>query len=139
MKKLIILSLVFFSMYACIKKDALKYDPKLVGEWIGNEEDINTWLTINADGQGYFSTFGSGGEGDVSGAVKYSLFEKKMWIGSKKFKVTKWLTGITDGVSELKTREKTTLRDTIYPIDMKMILQTGFLSSRSIVLYRIKQ
>ncbi len=139
MKKSAILSIVFLCMFACIKKDALKYDPKLVGTWVGNENKINTWLIINADGQGYFSTYGSGGEGDVSGAVKYSLFEKKMWIGSKKFKVTKWLTGITDGVSDLATKNKTTLKDTTYPIDMKMILQTGFFSSRSIVLYRVKQ
>ena len=137
MKKLAILSLVFLSMFACIKKDALKYDPKLVGTWVGNEDKVNTWLIINPDGQGYYSTYGND-EGDESGAVKYSLFEKKMWVGSKKFKVTEWLTGHTDGVSELATKEKTTLKDTTYAIDMKMILKLGILSSRSIVLYRIK-
>ena len=138
MKKLIILSLVLLSMYACIKKDALKYDPKLVGEWVSNEDNVRTWLNINSDGQGYYYTIG--GESDASGEVKYSLFEKKMWIVKRKFKVSKWLTGRTDGIDTVRTTVRTTGKDTIYKIDMKMVLQTtGIFSGRSITLYRLWQ
>lgn len=139
MKKIILLSFIVLGLFSCIKKKALKYDPELVGTWVSNENKVNTWLEINTDGQGYYSTVGND-EGDVSGEVQYSLFEKKMWVGKKKFKVRKWLTGITDGVSELPTKERTTLKDTTYAIDMKMILEsTGVFSGRSMTLYRIKQ
>lgn len=138
MKKLVILSLVLFCTYSCIKKAALKYDPKLVGEWVSNEDNVKTWLNINTDGQGYYYTNGS--EGDVSGEVQYSLFEKKMYIGKRKFKVSKWLTGRTDGIDTLRTTVRTTGKDTIYRIDMKMVLQTtGLFSGRSITLYRLWQ
>lgn len=139
MKKIIVFSLVMFCMFSCIKKAALKYDPELVGTWVGNEEGVNTWLKITPDGQGYYETYGND-EADASGEVKYSLFEKKMWIGKRKFKVSKWLTGRTDDVDTLRTKELNTLKDTTYTIDMKMILNsTGVFSARSIVLYRIKE
>lgn len=139
MKKIIILSLILLGTFSCIKKKALKYDPELVGTWVSNNDSVNTWLTINTDGQGYYSTYGND-EGNVSGEVQYSLFEKKMWVGKKKFKVRKWLTGKTDGISELSTKEINTLKDTTYAIDMKMVLEsTGVFSGRSITLYRIKQ
>ncbi|MCD6020099.1 MAG: hypothetical protein K0S53_3220 [Bacteroidetes bacterium] len=139
MKKIIILMLVLLCGYSCIKKDALKYDPELVGEWVGYEDNVYTWLTINSDGQGHYSTNGSD-EADQSGSVKYSLFEKKMWIGGKKFKIAKWITGVTDGVSSVETKEKETLRDTVYDIDMKMVLETtGIMAHRSVTLYRTKQ
>ncbi len=138
MKKIIILSLVLLGTYSCIKKAALKYDPKLVGEWVSNEEGVKTWLTINTDGQGYYYT--TGDEGDVSGEVKYSLFEKKLFIGKRKFKVSKWLTGRTDGIDTLRTTVRNTGKDTIYKIDMKMVLQTtGLFSGRSVTLYRLWQ
>jgi len=130
--------LVVLGFYACIKKDALKYDPELVGTWVSNQDNVYTWLTITSDGQGHYSS-SDNDESDVRGEVKYSLFEKKMWIGKKKYKVEQWLTGKTDDVSELKTKEYQTLKDTTYAIDMKMILKyTGALSGRSVTFYRIK-
>jgi hypothetical protein len=125
--------------FSCIKKKALKYDPDLVGVWVSNSDSINTWLTITPDGQGNYSTHGDD-ETVASGEVKYSLFENKMWVGSKKFKVEKWLTGNTEGVSSVKTKELGTLKDTTYYIDMKMILKTTALfNKRTIVLYRLHQ
>jgi hypothetical protein len=138
MKKIFLLILVVFGSYGCIKKKALKYDPQLVGTWVSNQDSVYTWLMITSDGQGHYSTSGND-EAVESGEVKYSLFEKKMWIGRKKYKVEKWLTGNTDGISELQTKEFQTMKDTTYAIDMKMILKyTGALSGRSITFYRIK-
>lgn len=138
MKKYLILILIIGGLASCIKKKALNYDPDLVGTWVSNQDSINTWLVILQDGQGSYSTYGND-EADASGEVKYSLFEKKIWVGKKKFKVTSWLTGKTDGVSGITTKEKGTLKDTTYFIDMKMILKsTGVINGRSITFYRIK-
>lgn len=137
MKKIFLLVLVVLGSYACIKKDAIKYDSQLAGTWVSNQDDVYTWLIISSDGQGHYSTSGND-EADERGEVKYSLFEKKMWIGSKKYKVEQWLTGNTDGISELKTKEKETLKDTTYAIDMKMVLKYTGLQGRSITFYRIK-
>lgn len=138
MKKIVILALVVLFTYSCIKKDALKYDPKLVGTWVSNQDDVYTWLIISSDGQGHYSTNGNE-EADERGEVKYSLFEKKMWVGSKKYKVEQWLTGNTDGVAELRTKEFQTLKDTTYAIDMKMVLKyTGAFSGRSVTFYKVK-
>lgn len=136
MKKILALTLIVLGTYSCIKKDALKYDSELSGSWVSYQDDVYTWLTITSDGQGHYST--SNNEADERGEVKYSLFEKKMWIGSKKYKVEQWLTGNTDGVSELKTKEKETMKDTTYAIDMKMVLKYTGLAGRSITFYRIK-
>jgi type 1 glutamine amidotransferase len=140
MKKITIVLLASFLVcFSCIKKKALKYDPDLVGTWVSNSDSVNTWLIITSDGQGIYSTHGNN-EDDAKGEVKYSLFENKMWIGEKKFKVVEWLTGITDGVSSVKTKEYTTLKDTTYYIDMKMILKTTTLfKKRSITFYRLYQ
>ena len=122
-----------------LKKKALKYDPALVGVWVAYSDNVYTWLTITPDGIGHYSTNGNN-EGDGNGEVDYSLFENKMWVGSRKFKITKWLTGKTDGVYSIATKEFGTLKDTTYSIDMKMILKTTiFQSSRTIVLYRVHQ
>ncbi|HXB42385.1 MAG TPA: hypothetical protein VNZ49_17735 [Bacteroidia bacterium] len=141
MKKLTIMffAILFLSCYSCIKKKALKYDPALVGTWVGNSDSVNTWLIITSDGLGHYSTKGNN-EGDGTGEVDYSLFENKMWVGQRKFKITKWLTGKTDGVNSIATKEYGTLKDTTYRIDMKMILKTTiFQSGRTIVLYRVHQ
>ena len=137
MKKIFLLALVVLGTYSCIKKDALKYDPQLSGNWVSNQDDEYTWLTITSDGQGHYSTAGND-EADQRGEVKYSLFEKKMWIGKKKFKVEQWLTGNTDEISELKTKEYQTMKDTTYAIDMKMVLRYTGIAGRSITFYRIK-
>jgi hypothetical protein len=139
MKKTFLLLVVVLSLFSCIKKDALKYDPKLAGTWVGNEDKVFTWLVIGQNGDGHYVTKGDL-EFDVAGAVRYSVFEKKMWIGKKKFRVSSWLTGITDGISELKTKDLSTYQDTTYAIDMKMVLHTtGLLTARSVLLYRVKQ
>jgi hypothetical protein len=139
MKKLIILSLVLFSAYSCIKKQAIKYDPELVGTWVANQDSVYTWLIINPDGIGSYSTRGND-EGDVNGEVKYSVFERKMWVDKKKFKVTVWHTGKLDRESAFTTKEKSTLKDTTYRIDKKMILEsTGVFSGRSITFFRVMQ
>jgi hypothetical protein len=138
-KTLFLLVVVSLVSYSCIKKKALKYDPALVGTWVSNSDSINTWLTITPDGVGSYSTNGNS-EGSVSGQVYYSLFENKMYIGHRKFKISKWITGKTDGVSSIATKEIGTLKDTTYRIDMKMILKTTiFQSGRTIVLYRLHQ
>jgi hypothetical protein len=138
-KSAILLFAILLVCFSCIKKKALKYDPALVGVWVSNSDSINTWLTITPDGQGTYSTHGNT-EASASGEVDYSLFENKMWVGSRKFKVSKWITGKTDGVSAIATKELGTLKDTTYRIDMKMILKTTtFLAGRTIVFYRIHQ
>jgi hypothetical protein len=137
MKKILILTIVLFAAFSCIKKDALKYDPELVGTWVSNSDNVNTWLIIQPDGIGNYSTKGND-EGDVSGEVKYSLFERKMWVGSKKFKVTVWRSGKVDGVDSLKTKSKATLKDTTYKVDEKMILKnTEAFARRTITFYRV--
>lgn len=137
MQKIFFILFVVLVLTACIKKDALKYDPELVGTWVSNQDNVYTWLIITSDGQGYYSTMGND-DADERGEVKYSLFEKKMWIGRKKYKVEQWLTGKTDGVEEFKTKEFESHKDTTYPIDMKMILRYTGIPGRSINFYRIK-
>ena len=138
MKKIIIFSLILISAYSCIKKKALKYDPELVGTWVSNEDSsVYSWLIITPDGTGTYSTHGNNEE-EAVGEVKYSLFERKMWIGKEKFKVLVWRSGKTDGVSSYPTKKYKTLKDTVYVIDEKMTLKTGALG-RTIDFYRIKQ
>lgn len=140
MKKLFfLLAIVSLVSYSCVKKKALKYDPDLAGTWVSNSDSINTWLFISTDGIGKYSTYGDN-DTEASGTVTYSLFENKMWVGHRKFKVSKWITGRTDGVSTLSTKEYSTLKDTTYRVDMKMILKTTiFHSGRTIVFYRVHQ
>lgn len=134
----VLLVLIFVS-YSCVKKKAIKYDPKLVGTWVSNSDSINSWLIISPDGIGKYATYGND-EGEANGEVDYSLFENKLWVRNRKFKVEKWITGKTDGVSELKTKVYSTLKDTTYRVDMKMILRTTiFHSRRTIVFYRVYQ
>jgi hypothetical protein len=137
MKKIIIFTLVLISAYSCIKKKALKYDPELVGTWVANDDNkVYTWLIITPEGTGTYSTYGND-EAEVVGEVKYSLFERKMWVGLEKFKVLVWRSGKTDGVSSFPAKEYKTHKDTVYIVDEKMILKTGALG-RTIDFFRIK-
>jgi hypothetical protein len=139
MKKAILFTLIVFCAFSCIKKKALKYDPELVGTWVSNEDSVYTWLIITPDGIGDYSTDGNS-ETSSKGEVKYSVFERKMWVGSRRFKVTVWRSGKLDGVGQLKTKEKGTFKDTTYVVDEKMILKSLALGSRrTITLYRIKK
>jgi hypothetical protein len=136
-KKLIVFSLILISAYSCIKRPAIKTDPGLIGTWVANDgEGVYSWLIIDHEGRGNYSTLGNN-EGEAVGEVKYSLFERKMWVGDEKFKVTVWRSGRLDGVGELKTKEYKTLKDTTYAVEEKMVLKTGALG-RSIDFYKIK-
>ncbi len=139
LKKLVPLLLVVVCAYSCIKKKALKYDPELVGTWVSNEDSVHTWLIITADGIGDYATKGNS-ESNSKGEVSYSVFERKMWVGKKKFKVTVWRSGKLDGVGQLKTKERGTMKDTTYVVDEKMVLKSLEIGSRrTITLYRIKK
>jgi hypothetical protein len=140
MKKLSLLLFVpALICFSCIKKKALKYDPDLVGTWVNKTDSVYTWLIITPDGLGKYTTEGND-EITASGEVNYSLFENKMWVGNRKFKVKSWISGKTDGVSGVTTKEYGTLKDTTYYIDRKMILKTTiFHSNRTIPLYRVHE
>lgn len=135
MKKLIIYSLVLLASYSCIKRKAIKTDPELIGHWVSKDGNVYSWLTIDEEGRGNYSTYGND-EGEAVGEVKYSLFERKMWVGEEKFKVTVWRSGRLDGVGMLATKEYKTLKDTTYIVVEKMVLKTGALG-RSIDFYKI--
>jgi hypothetical protein len=135
MKKLIIFSLILISAYSCIKKKALKTDPELVGTWVSKDGSVYSWLIIDEEGRGNYSTLGND-DGEAVGEVKYSLFERKMWVGDKKFKVLVWRSGRLDGVGMLATKEYKTLKDTTYIVVEKMVLKAGALG-RSIDFYKI--
>lgn len=138
-KKIILVCLSLLLAYSCIKKRAIKYDPGLVGTWVSNQDSVRTWLIINPDGIGDYSTDGNN-EKSVNGEVKYSVFERKMWVGKKKFKVPVWRSGKLDGVDRIATKEKGTFKDTTYFVDEKMILQTtDVFSKRAVTLYRVKK
>lgn len=139
MRIILVAIIALFCLPSCIKKDALKYDPLLEGMWVSNSDSISTWLIIDSDGKGDFLTYQDHDE-RVNGDVKYSLFEKKMWIGVKKFKVIEWLTGKTNGVEEVKMKAYRTNTDTTYKIEMEMKLKyTGILNAREILFYKVHQ
>lgn len=139
MKKTFIFIVILFFTWSCIKKKALKYDPELVGTWVSKEDSVYTWLIITADGIGDYSTKGNA-ESSSKGEVKYSVFERKMWVGSRRFKVTVWRSGKLDGIDRLVTKERGTMKDTTYYVDEKMILKSLELGSRrTITLYRVKK
>lgn len=138
MKKIILFSLILISAYSCIKKKALKYDPQLVGTWVSNQDSsVYSWLIITPDGVGTYATHGNNEE-EAVGEVKYSLFERKMWVGKEKFKVLAWRSGKTDGVSSYPAKKYKSLKDTVYVVDEKMTLKTGALG-RTVDFFRIKQ
>ena len=138
MKKLILITLVLICAYSCVKKKALKYDPELVGTWVSNEDStVYTYLFIREDGIGTYVTYGNDEE-EAVGEVKYSLFERKLWIGLEKFKVEVWRSGRLDGIGTVAMKEYKTWKDTVYAVDEKMVLKTGVLG-RTVDFYRIRK
>jgi hypothetical protein len=141
MKKLFILLVFTSCFFSCIKKRAIKYDPELAGTWVANSDSTYFWLKVNSDGHGVYRAYERKKEEEqVSGQVRYSVFELKMWVGTRKFKVKEWLTADMKGVSELKAKDYTTLNDTTYSVDRRMVLRTSILDSRRYIsFYRIKE
>lgn len=138
MKKIILFTLMLIASYSCIKKNALKYDPQLVGTWVANDGNkIYSWLIIDSEGKGNYSTLGND-EGGAVGDVKYSLFERKMWVGKEKFKVLVWRSGRLDGVGTLKTKDYINHKDTTYVVVEKMVLKRGVIG-RTIDFYKISE
>ncbi|HEY1055660.1 MAG TPA: hypothetical protein VGE24_11010 [Emticicia sp.] len=139
MKKLIILLLCVLSLTTCIKKKALKYDPDLVGTWVGTEgSELNYWIRVYDDGKATFRTLEYGEDNRYSGSIKYSVFELKMWIGSTKFKVKEWLTADMKGVYELEALDWEKALKKKYTVDRRMVLRTTLFNDfRLITFYRI--
>ncbi|MDO8998371.1 MAG: hypothetical protein Q7W45_01300 [Bacteroidota bacterium] len=141
MKKLLFLFLFTICWCSCIKKRAIKYDPDLAGTWVGTFDNNYYWLKVNADGNGTYRNYNGGFKDELkTGQVKYSLFELRMWVGNKKFKVKEWLTADMKDVFEVMAKDYETLADTKYQVDRRMVLKnTVFDSGKFITLYRIKQ
>jgi hypothetical protein len=141
MKKLIIIILPVLCLCSCIKKNALKYDPDLVGTWVSTADSTYYWLIITPDGKGVYRTRESASnDREVSGDVKYSVFELKMWVGVTKFKVKEWLTGGMNGTEAVSTKDYQTLNNITYPVDRRMVLKTDLVhGSNLITFYRVTQ
>lgn len=141
MKFDLIIVLVCLFQFSCIKKNALKADSNLVGIWVSYDGGYNTWLLINPDGNAIYRTYDQIDNKDskFDGIAKYSLFEKKFYVGSTKFKIITPNTGHTDGVTEVSVKSYNTLQDTIYQVDRKLTLKTSLLHRRRIInFYRAK-
>lgn len=142
MKKIIILALSVLCLVACVKKKAIKYDPELEGTWVSHPQDsAYYWFTVKHDGNGEFRTYkGVSDDRIISGKVKYSVFELKMWVGTTKFKCKEWLTGDMNDILFVSTKDYKTLRDTIYPVDRRMVLKTTIFNSNDLIEFcRIRQ
>ncbi len=125
---------------SCIKKDAIKADKNIVGTWVSNDDSYITWLIIDAKGNGTYRTYDLVEHKDskFTGDAKYNLFEKKLFIGATKFQVNEANTDNTGGISEIKAKVYSSLKDTIYSIDRKLTLKTSvFHRSRVINFYRL--
>jgi hypothetical protein len=140
MKKIIlkafVLLIVCVAFNSCIKKDAIKYDPELVGTWVTNDDSTGNfaWLLINADGTGAFVTTQNGEE--AAGTVKYSIFERKLWIGLEKFKVLEWHTGALGGPSGIQSREYKSNAKKMYTVDKRMVIKPRLFGD-GVTLFRI--
>jgi hypothetical protein len=141
MKKLVLFSIVLFTFFSCIKKKALNYDPDLVGTWVGTVDSTSFWLKVKADGQGTYRAFEPRGKDRiVSGLVRYSVFELKMWVGTEKFKYKEWLTKDMKEVYEVDARDYDSLKTMHYNVDRRMVLKsTAFHGGYYITFYRIAQ
>jgi hypothetical protein len=141
MKKLILLAIIGACLFSCIKKRALKYDPDLVGTWVGTVDSVSYWLKVGEDGNGTYRQFKSKKDDRIiSGQVKYSVFELKMWVGTEKFKYIEWLTKDMKNVYEVDARDYDSLKITHYAVDRRMVLRTPALHSRHYVsFYRLIQ
>lgn len=140
-KNLIIFALCLLFAGSCIKKKAIKYDPEMVGTWVGNADGKNYWFIVNENDDGEFRTYKDVTDDRViSGKVKYSVFELKMWVGTTKFKVKEWLTSGMYGLDSIATKDYATLRDTTYSVDRRMVLRLPFNNDRTLLtLGRIRQ
>lgn len=140
-KILVILSVCIISINSCIKKSAIKYDPEMVGSWVGVKDSTSYWFNVTEDGFGTYRVYKSASDDRIiSGKVKYSVFELKMWVGSTKFKVKEWLTGGTAGVDSIATRNYNNLAPAKYSIDRMMIIKSTLFNENDLVsLYRIRQ
>lgn len=96
---------------------------------------------IYPDGNGTYRNYERGYEDELkTGQVKYSLFELKMWVGSKKIKCKEWLTADMKGVHDVTAKDYETLVTAKYQVDRRMVLNTSvFDSGKYITLYRVKQ
>jgi hypothetical protein len=141
MKKLIIFAVTILCFSSCIKKRAIKYDPDLVGTWVGTIDSTYFWLKVNPDGNGTYRSYEKGYVDELkTGQVKYSVFELKMWVGSEKFKVKEWLTADMKGVNVVSAKDYETLANMKYDVDRRMVVRTSLFHSRLfITFYRIKQ
>jgi hypothetical protein len=125
MKKLILITVALLTIFSCIKKKALKYDPDLVGTWVGTVDSVSYWLKVGEDGNGIYRQLDPKGKDRIiSGYVKYSVFELKMWVGTEKFKYKEWLTKDLKNVHEVDARDYTSLKITHYYVDRRMVLRT---------------
>lgn len=132
-----------FICYSCIKKKAIKVDSELVGVWVSNDDGYATWLIIEPNGHAIYRTYDKltyGRDSKYEGIAKYSLFEKKFYVGNTKFQVLIANTGHTDGVTEIKTKSYNKIgADTTYHVDRKFRLKTSILhGSRIINFYKSK-
>jgi len=141
MKKLLLIALSLFCLYSCVKKKAIKYDPDLVGTWVSIQDSTYYWFVVTPDGNGVFRSYeNASNDKIISGPVKYSVFELKMWVGVTKFKVKEWLTGGMNGVDVFPTKEYGTLDNVIYPVDRRMIIKTPLSHSlKTLTFYRVRQ
>ncbi|MCE3259219.1 MAG: hypothetical protein K0S12_860 [Bacteroidetes bacterium] len=139
MKKLLTFIICLFCFFSCIKKKALRYDPDLVGTWIGTEGDeLNYWIKVYSDGSATYRSIERGEEKKVEGKIKYSVFELKMWIHETKFKVKEWLTKDMKGVYVTSGKDYETLQDKQFQVDRRMVLKTTLFNDfRTITFYRI--
>ena len=140
MKYFIFLAFILIN-YSCFKKKAIKVDHNLVGTWVSNTTH-SRWLVIKPNGDAYYRVYENrpnGKDFTYEGPAKYSLFERKFYVGSNKFYIIKENTGYTDGVTEVSMKIFPYLDDTLYQIDRKMILKTSLLYGRiEATFYRVK-
>ncbi|MEO5946788.1 MAG: hypothetical protein ABIP79_08230 [Chitinophagaceae bacterium] len=141
MKKIIFLTLSVLFLFACVKKKAIKYDPEMEGTWVGKNGNTCYWFKVDHWGKGEFRTYKSVTDDRIiSGTVKYSVFELKMWVGTTKFKNKEWLTGDMKGIDSVKTKDYASLRDTTYSVDRRMVIKTNLANSSDLItMCRIRQ
>jgi hypothetical protein len=141
MKRIIVLGIISLLASSCIKKKALKYDPDLVGTWVGSVDNESFWLKVGSDGNGTYRHYEPKGKDRIiTGQVRYSVFELKMWVGTEKFKYKEWLTKDMKDVREVDAKDYDSLKMTHYYVDRRMVLKSTALHGGDyFTLYRIEQ
>jgi hypothetical protein len=141
MKQLTIIALIC-SLSACIKKNAIRYDPDLVGTWVSQVFDSTQyWLVVDAQGRGVYREYKAyNNDHSFKGDVKYSAFELKMWVGNTRFKVKEWLTADMKNVHFVDAKDFNTLQLKHYGVDRRMVLKERILDGhQTITFYRLAQ